>query len=210
MIRRLLSYRKTIAGLGVLGGFFVLKPTGCLEGTPVKPESKKPALAEQAPAINQSQQKVREALVAALNQKQEPAPEIHVPDDIGFGGPGPEADATGNPKKTVAFLFLSLPYDELDRSVRQTGFDEIEGMDELMIAFKRLQEAIKEDGKEEISDKAKEFLRLTSVLETSEAKRKYREIKKGLSEGLDDDKLLHLIKSVLIPARDYAEQLASQ
>ena len=209
----ILRNRKLLAAVSLLGGLFILKVTGCLEGKSAEPEVKKPILVEQAPNVNKSQQRVRDAIEAVgvvLNEKQEPVPEIQAPDDVGFGGPDPEADRPNDSKKTVAFLFLSLPYEELDRSVRQTGFDEIDGMNDLMIAFKRLQEAIEGNDEEEVSDKAKEFLRLASVLETSEAKRKYREIKKGLSAGLDDDNLLHLIKSVLIPARDYAEQLASQ
>lgn len=211
----ILRNRKLLATVSLLGGLFVLKATGCLDSKSVEPEVKKPKLVEQAPNINKSQQRVREALVAVLSKKEEPKPEIQASDDVGFGGPDPEIeeDSLGKEKKKkrriAIFFFLNFSYRELDLSVRQTGFDRIDGMNDLMIAFKGLQEAIEDGDKEEISDKAKEFLRLASVLRTSEAKKKYREIESRMSSDPNGEKLIHSIKSVLIPACGYAEQLAS-
>jgi len=183
MMGKLLNYRKTIAGLGVLGGFFVLKSTGCLENDPVKPESKKPALAEQAPAVNQSQQKAREALLAALSQKQEPAEEIEVSDDVGFGGPDPEDEINeALHVSPSAKAFLLLPVGAAEGVLQAYNLENTPLMDYIE-ALKELRRAIFSEDKEVIQESADKALRLADYLQSEEGMAELGDWKSRFKKG---------------------------
>ena len=205
----ILRNRKLLATVSLLGGLLVLKATGCLESKSVEPEVKKPNLAEQAPNINKSQQRAREALVAVLSKKEEPKPEIQMPDDVGFGGSEPKSDRLSDKKSEMASLFLSLPYGDLEASVQEFGFDQIQEIADFMEAFKVLREAIISGNKIEIEQSAKEFLRATSLVETLKVKREYRRILKEYrlrKRGMFIDEKSNM-QAILSTAVDSAEFL---
>lgn len=216
MMGKMLRHRKAIAGLGLLGGFFVLKSTGCLEASRVKPEPQKPALAEQAPIVNKSQQKAREALVAVLSQNKKSAPEIRVPDDVGFGGPDPEAEeGDKNPckeMKATALLFMSLPYEELQEAMQKTGFDELYEMKDYFNSLEGLRDAIRYGDQDSIRNAALEVLRAGSFWEKeSDFHQRYLSIRRGIikKSGKDGREKVKFIKQVSMSAHQYAQLLAS-
>ena len=215
----ILRNRKLLATVSLLGGLFVLKATGCLESKsvePVEPEPRKPAVVEQATNINKSQQRAEKAFRVVYNKivtKESVPEEIHVPDDVGFGGPDPEEkeDRLSDKKSEMANLFLSLPYDDLKVSVQEFGFDQIQEIANFMEAFKDLREAIKSGSKIKIEQSAQAFLKATSLVETLKVKKEYRRILKEYrlrERGMFIDEKSNM-QAILSTAVDSAELLTT-
>ncbi len=179
--------RKLLAAVSLLGGLFILKVSGCLEGKSAEPEVKKPAMAEQAPNLYKSQQKVREALLIALNQKQEPALEIQVPDDVGFGGPDPEEEKDNNEPEELnvsvdAKAFLLLPVGAVEGILQSYDLENTLIMGYVK-ALKELQDVIQSEDTRKIQKTADEILKQAEYLQSEEGMAKLGNWKKRFKQG---------------------------
>jgi len=220
MMGKVLIHRKTIAVVGLLGGLLVFKIIGDEE--PSKPpEAEKTALAEQAPAADQPQQKTRRSSMAALSQKPEPEREIQVPDEVGFGGPDPEAEKNPGDEvspdkemKTAIFFFESLPFDELRQTIQEIGFDEIFEINDYLDEVDDLRDAIKYGNQADIRQAASDVLREGSLLmnKKSNSHKRYIKVRRKIikTQGKEGRKKLKYIKQILIATYQYAQLLASR
>lgn len=217
----ILRNRKLLATIGLLGGLFVLKSTGCLEEKSAgEPEAKKPKLVEQAPNVNKSQQRAREALFAALSKNEESAPEIQVPDDVGFGGPNPEVeDAEDDESKTLnvsseAKAFLLLPVGAVEGILHSYDLENTPLMNYVK-ALRDLEKAIRSEDKIKIQDAADEAIRQAEYLQSEEGMNKLGDwknrFKKGSRKGKRKGKArLKFIIDTCIGSLSYAKSLAGR
>ena len=213
-IRSLLAWT-----LAFIGTWVVFKGSGLLDK---KDESNlfQPAKDVQpAPAQNESKAKARKALknlkIPAFKKEEEKVQEAEPPDNVGFGGPDPEGNENNldDEKKLTTTLFLNLPFDELQETIQETGFDALYEMKDYFNSLESLREAIRYGDRDDIRNAALEVLRIGSFWEVkgSDFHQRYIKVRRGIirEQGIEGRKKVKFIKRVLMSAHQYVQLLAS-
>jgi len=105
-------------------------------------------------------------------------------------------------KRESAQIILNLSADNLERAIRDAGFYDVPVLVQMTPALRDLQSALRGTDYRLAKEKAAEFLRLASLLQTDEALEKYW-------EKMDTDSFSEEFKTVLTPAYKGAEILVT-
>ncbi len=104
-----------------------------------------------------------------------------------------EKEGLGRGQSEIASSLLEISYEEIDQSMVDLGFYDIDAFPEFMLAFANLQAAIREGKTEGIHEKAEKMLEANEQLETQEAIWGFQKIKAGVKG--DPEKMERLRKS---------------
>lgn len=153
-------------------------------------------------------------LKANHSKPKEPGAEAPETDECSGVGPDPEENESNldDEKKLTATLFLSLPFDELQETIQETGFDELYEIKDYFNVVANLRDAIRYGKKEDIKKEALEALRVGSFWDTRESKfhRKYIRVRRKIIDQQSNGReKMNFIKETLVAIHHYIKILAS-